>query len=159
MSPIMRSKVGPLPPWKPMSRDELLEKTPLVRPGEWYGIDFPTTVAQIAAKEFGAAWLTKALHKAGTLPINDAVTAIKSVNELPWSGLDAQGGAGHKAIITVEYASGGGNGLHEKLFVKMPWTMEANEKYRVLLSGTANFGPDTDGTELSVYQFLEGKVK
>ena len=147
-----RVKVRTLPAQIKMSMDELKRKAPLTRPGEWYALPFPTTLAKLDSAEFGASWLTKAFHKAGSLPADDAVTSITRVHELELQGIDAQGGAGHKAIVEVTY-SNAGNGLHTTLFVKMPWRMEVQPKYRMLIS--VAWG-DLDASELSIYQFYEG---
>eukprot|EP00966_Prymnesium_polylepis_P141022 3256436-Prymnesium_polylepis.1 len=66
------------------------------------------------------------MHTAGTLPHDNVIQAIQSVSELPIDGIDAAGGAGHKAIIEVEYANSDVS-LHTTLFVKMPWQMSVNE--------------------------------
>ena len=71
----------------------------------------------------GAAWLTAAMRAAGSLADSCAVRRIAELYELPLEGDDAQGGAGHKAILTVEYEGPAEalEGLHARLFVKMPW--------------------------------------
>eukprot|EP00966_Prymnesium_polylepis_P058614 1357492-Prymnesium_polylepis.1 len=63
-----RPAMPKLPPWVQLSREALQEKTLLTRPGEWYGLPFPTTLAEITDERFGAPWLTEAMHTAGTLP-------------------------------------------------------------------------------------------
>jgi len=100
---------------------------------------------------FGAQWLTKAFHAAGTLSQNNSVTAITSFVELDLQGDNAQGGAGQKAIMTVEYATKCPE-LHERLFIKVPWAYEVNPKWRSILS--SHYG-DGDGRELSVYVLAE----
>ena len=43
------------------------------------------------------------LHLVANTPSTPQVRRIRSVFELPLSGDDAQGGAGHKAVLTLEY--------------------------------------------------------
>ena len=173
-----RTKVAVLPPQIKLSTEELRQKVPLVRPGEWYQLPFPTTLAQLTADEFGAMWLTRAFHAAGSMSADDAVSAIVSVHVLELQvrclrrcpcaprtpprtgvrgrarpcaeahglthmrshtisrclapqGIEAQGGAGEKAIITVAYAKPD-NGLHTTLFVKSPWRLEVATPTRML---------------------------
>ena len=147
-----RKKVAPLPPYRRLTGDDLKRTATLNLAGEWYGVLLPTGLKQLG--EWGAPWLTKAFHAAGSLDADDSVTAITSFEEMELQGFDAQGGAGEKALLTVEYAKPD-NGLHTRLFVKCPWTYEGEHgKYnRTLLS--VQYG-DGDGLELSTYQFLEG---
>ena len=128
-----RTVVPPLPPHVRLTSTQLQQKSALTRPGEWYKLPFPTTIAALDTPEFGAAWLTRAFHAAGTLPPDDRVEAITRVHELELQGVEAQGGAGHKAIVDVRYLKGG-PGLHTTLFVKMPWRYDVQPKYRLLLS-------------------------
>eukprot|EP00964_Phaeocystis_antarctica_P088065 scaffold56005_cov74-Phaeocystis_antarctica.AAC.3 len=65
------------------------------------------------------------MRAAGSLADSCAVRRIAELYELPLEGDDAQGGAGHKAILTVEYEGPAEalEGLHTRLFVKMPWRL------------------------------------
>ena len=88
-----------------------------------YGLPLPTSFVQLRGASFGAAWLTAAMRAAGSLADSCAVRRIAELYELPLEGDDAQGGAGHKAILTVKYDGPAEalEGLHARLFVKMPW--------------------------------------
>ena len=142
----------PLPPYKRLNADTLRRTASLNLQGEWYGLAQPTGLAQLKSDAFGAKWLTKAFHATGVLAADDCVERIASFTLLDLQGMDAQGGAGEKAILTVEYAKPS-NGLHTTLFVKCPWPFEESERWRTLLS--VMYG-DGDGLELSTYTFLEG---
>ncbi|KAL1523109.1 hypothetical protein AB1Y20_018066 [Prymnesium parvum] len=148
---LRRKKLAHLPPHKRLSIAELKENVPKVLPGEWFGIPFPISFEMLMSPKFGASFLTIAFHKAGTLSQSNSVVRIRSIDELPLQGDDAQGGAGIKAIIRVEYAQHDPS-LHETLFVKMPLGMHESEHYRVTLSSM--YG-DGDGRELATYVFLE----
>ena len=43
------------------------------------------------------------MHAAGSLADSCSVRRIAALYELPLAGDDAQGGAGHKAVLTLEY--------------------------------------------------------
>ena len=58
-----------------------------------------------------------AFHKFGTLSEDNYVTKVVHVEQLPHSGFDAAGGAGHKAFIELQYAKPDPN-LHTLLFAK-----------------------------------------
>ena len=63
----------------------------------------------------GAAWLTQALHAAGTLPADNTVTAMKVT---PF----VAGSMSLKCFLDVSYAKRSeGDGLHTSLFVKYPF--------------------------------------
>lgn len=87
-------------------------------PGRHFGIVFPYTCEKLQAA--GAAWLTEAFHVAGTLPHDNEVTSAK-VTPLsldPLAG-EAMGGSSVKGMVEVTYKYPM-NGLHTKLFAKMP---------------------------------------
>lgn len=81
------------------------------RPGDYFGITFPHSEAQL--KEWGPEWLTRAFHAAGTLPRENRVTRIVDSREF------VGGGAGLKCIMNVEYESDAPY-LHKTLFIKLP---------------------------------------
>lgn len=147
-----RKKMPPLPPYKRLQQQQLRMTMHKSFPGAWYKVELPTGLEQL--REWGAEWLTRAFHAAGSLDLDDAITKVVRFEELEVQGFDAQGGAGLKAILEVEYQKPD-NGLHTLLFVKCPWTFEGEhgEYNRTLLS--VMYG-DGDGLELSTYQFLEG---
>ena len=147
-----RRVMPPLPPYKRLSQAELKASATGNHPGEWYKLPLPDSLEELASPSFGAAWLTRALHAAGTLPADDAVEELVHSEPLPLQGLDAQGGAAEKAILTVRYRKPD-NGLHTTLFAKAPFNFATNPYGRTLLS--VQFG-DGDGLELSAYQYLEG---
>lgn len=135
-----------------LSQAEIAANVPAVLPGEWFGIEFPINFEMMQGAQFGAPFLTRAFHAAGALPPNNSVTRLLSLLELPLQGDDAQGGAGIKAIIRVEYARPDPT-LHQTLFVKMPWLLGGeHDQWRALLSSA--YG-DGDGRELSTYVLLE----
>ena len=100
-----RKTMPPLPAYKRLSSDDMKKNANLNCRGEWYGLALPDSLQQITDKKkpFGAKWLTQAFQASGVLQKDDAVVEILSFNELPLQGLDAQGGAGEKAIMTVKY--------------------------------------------------------
>merc|ERR1711939_209352 len=110
--------------------------------------EFPFNLKMLQEPKWGATWITKAFHAAGTMPKDNSIKKIVKVVELPMSGYDAAGGAGLKAFLTVEYAKSDPN-LHTELFVKVPFA-ESNMTWRMNMS---MFG-DPDGGEISSYNFL-----
>ena len=69
-----------------------------------------------------------------------------SVEQLPHSGFDAAGGAGHKAFIELQYAKPDPT-LHTQLFAKFPWDYfesDTGRQYRMQIS---TYG-DMDSAEL-----------
>jgi len=90
-------------------------------PGAHFGEIFPHTPEQL--KDMGAEWLTKAFHKAGSLPEDNKVARV--VSQRSFVG----GGAAVKVILTLEYEKPADD-LHTELFVKMP--LEAEHKNRKL---------------------------
>ena len=144
-------QVPPLPPYKRLTQTEMATNAKLNCPGEWHGLPLPNSLVQLhTGSQFGAAWLTKAFHAAGSLPVDDAVVEITHFEALPLQGLDAQGGAGEKALLSVRYAKVD-NGLHTQLFVKCPFDFQKYAYQRSLISVT--YG-DGDGLELMAYQWL-----
>uniref|UniRef100_A0A7S2FSA5 Uncharacterized protein n=1 Tax=Alexandrium andersonii TaxID=327968 RepID=A0A7S2FSA5_9DINO len=117
------------PPFKAVSvpQIEYMEIRDLAvknEPGDYYGIKFPHSLAQLQDKEFGAAWLTKAFHKSGVLSKSNAVTKILEGKEF------VGGGAGLKAIIKVEYKKDKPY-LHKDLFIKLPHPPKGSDRYYV----------------------------
>lgn len=149
-----RKKVGPLPPYQRLSAETLKRTAGQNLKGEWYGLELPTGLKQLESEAWGARWLTKTFHATGVLAASDRVERITKFAYLDLQGMDAQGGAGEKAIVSVEYADKS-NGMHTDLFVKCPWAYSGDhgERWRTMLSVV--FG-DGDGLELSTYTLLEG---
>eukprot|EP00435_Cladocopium_sp_Y103_P019366 s458_g4.t1 len=133
-----------LPPFKRLSHKEMQEMSLKNLPGHFSGMKFPHNAEQL--KSFGPSWYTDAFHKFGTLPKDNHVTKVRNVQQLPHSGFDAAGGAGHKAFIELEYAKPDPN-LHSQLFAKYPWDYfesETGKAYRMQIS---TYG-DMDAAEL-----------
>merc|ERR1719277_886473 len=107
----------PLPPWAKMDQAKWADAVKQNMPGHWSGMKFPHCPEQLT--EFGPKWFTEALHKFGTLPLDNSITEVSAVERLPTSGFDAAGGAGLKAIFQVKYAKADPT-LHTTLFAKMP---------------------------------------
>lgn len=117
--------------------------------GDIYGQRMPRTCADV--RKFGAAWLTKCMHAAGTLPKDNAVAKIVRADELPvHKGADCAGGAGRKMFLTVEYKIPDLARLHTELFVKLPWEPDFH------MRGELSLGlGDGDGLEIATYVYLE----
>eukprot|EP00416_Gambierdiscus_australes_P014614 CAMPEP_0171069494 /NCGR_PEP_ID=MMETSP0766_2-20121228/9181_1 /TAXON_ID=439317 /ORGANISM="Gambierdiscus australes, Strain CAWD 149" /LENGTH=574 /DNA_ID=CAMNT_0011525883 /DNA_START=60 /DNA_END=1781 /DNA_ORIENTATION=+ len=140
-----------LPPFERLSMKQMQEMCTQNLPGHWSEMTFPHNTKQLM--EFGPEWYTEAFHKFGTLPPDNSVTKIVKVEQLPHSGFDAAGGAGHKAFITVEYAKPDPE-LHTELFAKFPWDFfesEVAKQYRMQISTYS----DADSGELQAYIFME----
>lgn len=134
----------PLPPFKKFPKKVLAEVSKQNLPGCFFGLTFPKTSKEME-HDFGAEWLTKALHAAGTLPKDNAVAKLVRVKELPVLGFDAAGGAAMKMFLTVEYEKPDPE-LHTELFVKYPYLYEEHPSSRAEVSGYN----DIDGPEISV---------
>lgn len=108
------------PPYKrypPKQVKELLQQTSA---GDCFGLPIPRTADQMQSDDFGAEWLTKAMHAAGTLPKDNQVTRVLRVAELNCTGASKEGGAAMKAFIDVEYLKPDVE-LHTELFAKYTW--------------------------------------
>jgi len=81
--------------------------------GDMYGLPIPMTPAEFESPEYGAAWLTRAFHAAGTLPEDNSVKRIVSARNFPG------GGSGPKTLFTVEYEKPD-ESLDTTLFMKLP---------------------------------------
>ncbi|CAE7694574.1 FNTB [Symbiodinium sp. CCMP2592] len=133
-----------LPPFKRLSPKEMAEMSVKSLPGHFSGLQFPHNVEGL--KSCGPSWYTQAFHKFGTLPSDNSVVKVLHVEQLPHSGFDAAGGAGHKALIELQYAKPDPN-LHTKLFAKYPWDYfesETGKRYRMQMSAYQ----DMDSAEL-----------
>mmetsp|Transcript_722 Transcript_722/g.1935 ORF Transcript_722/g.1935 Transcript_722/m.1935 type:complete len:620 (-) Transcript_722:19-1878(-) len=133
-----------LPPFKRLSHKEMQEMSLKNLPGHFSGLTYPHNADQL--KSFGPSWYTKAFHAFGTLPLDNSVVKVVHVEQLPHSGFDAAGGAGHKAFIELQYAKPDPN-LHTKLFAKYPWDYfesDTGKQYRMQIS---TYG-DMDSAEL-----------
>lgn len=95
------------------------DKANLRLTGDLYKLPLPRNQQELESAEYGAAWLTKAFHAAGTLPENNRVDRITSARNFPG------GGAGPKTLLAVEYAlpdarEDAREALHAALFIKFP---------------------------------------
>ena len=97
-----RPRPPPLPPHVRLTRAQLAEAAPRTERGEWYGLPIPTSFEQLQGAGFGAAWLSRAMHAAGTLPADCAVRRLVAVHELDLAGEDAQGGIGRAGSQTLD---------------------------------------------------------
>jgi len=142
------------PPFKKLSKAQLTAEAPKEMPGDMYGIVLPPNLA--ALESYGAEWLTKALHAAGTLPQDNAVKQVVKFKRLPTSTELSAGGAGPKAFMTVEYEKPD-DSLHTELFVKLPWSVTdskvdgGDDLWRFILS-CQNEGMEFQ--ECTVYRFM-----
>jgi hypothetical protein len=105
------------PAWTYISQQVVMENHMRVKPGLFYGLDFPFTEKMLF--EMGPKWLTKALHAAGTLEKDNAVTEIIPENKIKIT----TGNNGGKFLFEVRYKKQG-TGLHTKLFAKVPHPCE-----------------------------------
>lgn len=104
--------------WKPVGMD-VLENHTKKSPGIFYKIEFPWDEETL--KAMGAAWCTKAFHTAETIPKSIKVAKVKDVKTY------IGGGACAKLTFDVEY-QGTWDGLHTKLFAKIPWPLEGKTR-------------------------------
>ena len=77
--------------------------------GDIFGVPMPTHPEALRAA--GAQWLTKAFHRIGSLPSDNAVEAVTRFEDCP------RGSTGRKVLLSVEYAKPD-PALHRDLFVK-----------------------------------------
>jgi len=98
-------------------------------PGAHYGMLFPHTFEQLS--EMGAPWLTKALHAAGTLPLDNRVASLKlHVLSTDACESESMGGQGMKGWLEVVYDRPHPM-LHTELFCKLPFPYKPeNERMR-----------------------------
>jgi len=145
-------------PFKRLNHDQMAQMSPKNLPGCLSDMKFPHTSEQL--KSFGPDWYTKAFHYFGTLPKDNRVTKIVKVQQLPHSGFDAAGGAGHKAFITLEYEKKDIN-LHTELFAKFPWDYfesEIGKQYRMQISTYADMDSAEVMTSLAVEHLLPFRI-
>jgi len=109
-----------LAPFKKMTPPQLEKMSAQNLPGCFFGLTFPKTAEEMMSEEFGAEWLTKAFHAAGTLPKDNRVIKLLRAQPLPVKGFDAAGGAAMKMFLTVEYLKPDPE-LHTELFCKYPY--------------------------------------
>eukprot|EP00439_Symbiodinium_sp_Y106_P065149 s716_g10.t1 len=127
--------------------------------GEFWGLNFPLSADQFL--EMGPDWLTKAMHKAGTLPTDNRIVKftdfdIKAAKttESTESTEASWGGAGIKILLSVDYSREPvGDEPGKEMFVKMPHEFTGkNERFKI--SVTIN----GDWAETMFYNMLSGKL-
>jgi hypothetical protein len=132
--------------WMPVSLDQVKAGWEQTAPGMMYGMDFPFSAKTLM--KLGPEWLTKAMHKCGTLEASNKVVKInmsKSVN------VDA-GNNGAKFTFDVKYQRKTG-GLHTELFAKIPYPMDAATKTDRLSSSV--YKQPMDFYELNTYRLMD----
>ena len=127
-------------------RKDFLRRAALRLPGDLFGLPLPATPEEFASEAFGARWLTKAFHAAGTLPKENAVLRIVS-----WRRFEG-GGSGPKTLFKVDYQEAD-DALDTWLFMKQPYSLEENKMQRVTESGLGRYG-DVWGAEINFYRFI-----
>lgn len=136
-------------PWQRITNDTVNEGHTKRAPGLFYGLEFPWTAALLL--EFGPQWLTKAMHKAGSLSEGNEVTHIDIEDKIKIT----TGNNGGKFFFEVKYAKEE-PGLHKRLFAKIPFPLEgATRSDR--LSSSVNKQP-AEFTEINTYRLLQGML-
>lgn len=119
--------------------------------GDMYGLPIPLTPQEFESPEYGAAWLTKAFHAAGSLAEDNSVKRIASAKNFPG------GGSGPKTLFTVEYEKPD-ESLDTTLFMKLPAEVGATGSGVSTAAQRAQdmqgvFG-DIWGAEIQFYRFV-----
>jgi len=139
--------VRPLAPYKRFPPKKLRELLQQQLPGSVFGLPLWRTAEQLRSEQYGAEWLTKAFHAAGTLPADNRVSRLVRVQELNMKGFSKEGGAAMKCFITVEYLKPDPS-LHTELFAKYTWDPAT------MPPGVINMGQD-DSLEVHVACMLQ----
>eukprot|EP00931_Biecheleriopsis_adriatica_P007558 TRINITY_DN108830_c0_g1_i1.p1 TRINITY_DN108830_c0_g1~~TRINITY_DN108830_c0_g1_i1.p1 ORF type:complete len:579 (+),score=148.04 TRINITY_DN108830_c0_g1_i1:43-1779(+) len=136
--------------WQPVTLDQFVEKWNKELPGIRYGLNFPHSPELLTSSKYGAPWLTKAFHAAGTMDKSNTVTRI--VRTQPLTG----GGACLKLLIEVEYQKPSAD-LHTKLFMKYPYNYdEKTQKSDRMNSSVMLQGMEV--SEVDSYRLLESSL-
>mmetsp|Transcript_126225 Transcript_126225/g.247468 ORF Transcript_126225/g.247468 Transcript_126225/m.247468 type:complete len:543 (-) Transcript_126225:66-1694(-) len=106
-----------VPAWKMVTIPQVMENHAKVAPGMFYGLEFPWTEQRLI--DMGPAWLTKAFRAAGTLDDDNEVVSIIPEQKVKVT----TGNNGGKFLFEVRYMRGA-QGLHTKLFAKIPHPCE-----------------------------------
>mmetsp|Transcript_17433 Transcript_17433/g.27861 ORF Transcript_17433/g.27861 Transcript_17433/m.27861 type:complete len:582 (+) Transcript_17433:154-1899(+) len=138
------------PPWKPIDMQTFMENYSKELPGMRYNLTFPHTPDLLTSSKYGASWLTKAFHAAGTLPLDNRV--VKIVGTRPITG----GGASLKAAIEVEYEKPSPE-LHTKLFMKYPYDYENRAQKSDRMNSSVML-QGMDVAEADAYRLLEASL-
>eukprot|EP00442_Polarella_glacialis_P045907 CAMPEP_0115150436 /NCGR_PEP_ID=MMETSP0227-20121206/65045_1 /TAXON_ID=89957 /ORGANISM="Polarella glacialis, Strain CCMP 1383" /LENGTH=621 /DNA_ID=CAMNT_0002560815 /DNA_START=66 /DNA_END=1931 /DNA_ORIENTATION=- len=137
--------------WKPISIELVTQNHTKKAPGMLYGIEFPWTEEMMHSSQFGAEFLTKAFHVAGTLDKDNRVTKVVPDNKYKIT----TGNNGGKFLFEVEYLKPSQD-LHTKLFAKIPHSMD-KETSSDRLSSSVNKQP-MELYELNSSRLLEATL-
>lgn len=133
--------------WTPVTM-EALENEAKTAKGKIYGMDFPWNQSTLV--EMGARWLTKAYHKAQSIPSEVQVTKVKNVK--PYIG----GGACAKLVWDVEYDRKC-QGIQTGMFAKIPFSMDPETRSDRMAQSVATFQAGELG-EINVSRLLEATL-
>jgi hypothetical protein len=137
------------------------EKVNEVVEGEFWGLKFPFTPTMF--REWGPAWLTTAMHAAGTLPADNEITEFgqfdvvgEDVANTDSIGGDSTdwGGAGPKVLLTVKFKNGPGE-LTEAMFVKFAHEYKPKNERQKL---SVNYPVPSGWSECMFYNSLGGRL-
>lgn len=142
----MAEQARAVPPWTPVSYEQLSANHLVKAPGMIYGLEFPFNAALM--KEMGAVWLTKAFQTAETVPPDAKVTELVSVTEF------VKGGAGSKFIFEVKWNKSSPN-LHKKLFAKIPFPYDGKTRSDRMAMSVNQQGQEM--LEINTYRLLESR--
>eukprot|EP00930_Biecheleria_cincta_P017401 TRINITY_DN1384_c0_g1_i1.p1 TRINITY_DN1384_c0_g1~~TRINITY_DN1384_c0_g1_i1.p1 ORF type:complete len:866 (+),score=156.45 TRINITY_DN1384_c0_g1_i1:333-2600(+) len=131
--------------WKPVTFDHVLNNHSKKDAGVFYGLEFPWTSQMLA--DMGPQWLTTALQRAGTLEQGNRVTEL----HIEEQKVDAGNNAG-KFLFNVKYERQR-DGLHQKLFAKVPHAMTRETKQDRLSSSVLK--QPMDFLEINTYRVAE----
>lgn len=130
---------------------EMRERAGKNLPGDYHGMTFPHSEAQLMDPQWGAKWLTKAFIKTGAMTPDNEVTEMSMQNVTG----DVSGGAGLKYLLKVKYKKEKPY-LHTDLFVKLPHEPKGSDRYFV----SVMWGHDRPETIFNIWQntFVPFKV-
>lgn len=133
--------------WTPVSVAQLQEKHLKVGAGIIYKIDFPFNAELL--QKMGPAWLTKAFHAAGSIPMDNKVKTLKNIKEY------IGGGNCSKLVFDVEYEKPAAD-LHTELFAKIPFPLAGNTLSDRMASSVMQTGSELG--ELNAQRLLESRL-
>lgn len=133
--------------WSGVSMEQFQANYMKEEKGMRYGMNFPHTPELLTSSKYGAAWMTKAFHAAGTIPKDNKVSKI--IGTKPLTG----GGACLKALIEIQYAKPDPN-LATKLFMKYPFDYE-NKLQRSDRMNSSVMIQGMEIAEIDSYRLLE----
>mmetsp|Transcript_47238 Transcript_47238/g.113310 ORF Transcript_47238/g.113310 Transcript_47238/m.113310 type:complete len:731 (+) Transcript_47238:119-2311(+) len=135
--------------WQPISLELVMNNHSRTAPGMFYGLDFPFNEEMLM--QFGAAWLTRAFHAAGTLEADNAVTRVIREPTIKVT----TGNNGSKFLFEVEYKKPSPD-LHTQLFAKVPHPFDGTTKTDRL--STSVHKQPMEFEELNTSRLLEGTL-